>query len=214
MNIMLRNIIEALLQGQFLCQVSSPALYQELQDGDVQEKVKKTLASLGRELRHTENKEAYYCAFTDLSNPKDGRQIQSLFEQLRNQIAPVVHFLTLTMRIRNSDATLISGDTLEFHHLLSNIEAEPAYSIDLTQMGRYSLFKKAGSKSTNQDRLKVILEIMEKEGYLTLVNTQSAIYQVTGKMQYFYNCLEFIRDYEQIPLQEEADQQKDLSFDD
>ncbi len=209
----IRAILETLLEGEFICQISYPKLYRELQNEEAQININSTLSSLGRELRQTENNEAYYSAYDDLSNSKDTRYIQSQFEILRNQIAPVTSFLTLIMRVDNRDSILIPGDTLKFHDLLSRIEEEPAYHLDLKHIQRYELFKKLRTKTNNQDRLKATLETMEKKGYLSLVNSQSAIYQATGKIEYFYSCIEFIRDHEQIPLQDETDDQKDLSFD-
>lgn len=210
---MLRAILEALLQGQFLCSISHTKLFQALQNEETLTKVNGTLNSLGKELRSTDNKETYYCAYIDVAHPKDARQIQTQFEQLRNQIAPVVHFLTLIMRVEQHDSILMAGDTLRFHDLLSHIEIEPAYLTDLKYIGRYELFKKIRNKNNNQERLKAILETMEKEGYLFLTNAPSMIYQATGKIEYFYRCIEFISDYEQIPLQDETDEQKDLRFD-
>ncbi len=208
-----RTILETLLQGQFICSVSHSKLYQELKNDENKLTINSTLHALGRELRSTENDDTFYCAYSNIDNPKDGRLIQSQFEQLRDQIAPVVEFLTFVMRVSNSDSVLIPGDTLRFHDLLSYIEAESAHLADLSQISRYELFKKVRTKSNNQDRLKAVLEVMEKEGYVYLINKESTIYQVTGKIEYFYSSIEFIRDYEQIPLQDETDEQKEISFD-
>ena len=209
----LRTVLELLLQGEFICQVSHPKYYQLLKFEEVLLEINTVLVPLGRKLHWTEEKETFYCVYDDLSNSNDATQIRKQFEQLRYQIAPVIDFLTLVMKAEGKGEILIPNDILQFHELLSHIESEPAYSMDLKRIGRYELFKKTTKKNNNQDRLKEILETMRKEGYMELTNADSAIYQVTGKIEYFYNCVEFIRDHEQVPLQEESDEQKDLRFD-
>ncbi len=209
---MLRETLEVLLQGGFICQISHPTLFSHLQDEEVQQKVNAVLEPLGKRLGQTDSGESYYCAYHDLSNLKDARSIQSQFERLRDQIAPVVYFLTLLMRIENRDSVLIPGEIIRFHDLLSRIEEEPAYLSELQQMGRYELFKRVRQTSNTNARLMVVLETMQKEGYIVLTNSESSIYQVTGKIEHFYACLEFIQEYEQIPLEDENDEQQDLNL--
>lgn len=209
---MLRQTLEILLQGDFICPISHPKLFSYLNDKDVQQKVNSVLEALGKNLGQTDGAESYYCAYHDLSNVKDSRSIQSQFEKLRDQIAPVVHFLTLLMRIENRDSVLISGEIIRFHDLLSCIEEEPAYLNELQKMGRYELFKKVSKSNNTNARLTATLEAIQKEGYIVLTNPESTIYQVSGKIEYFYACLEFIQEYEQIPLEDEDNEQQDLNL--
>ena len=209
----LRNTLETLLAGKFICQVSNSKLYQQLQDEATRSKVNETLAELGRHLCHTEHYEVYYCTYSDLSQVQDAKRVRNQFETIRDQIAPVLSFITLQMRAEGRDAVLISGDTVKFHDLLSSIEQEQAHLNDLKQLGRYELFKKIRSKTASQERLITVLETLEKEGYIVLTNNESSIYQVSGKIEYFYSCLDFIRDHEQIPLEEEDEVQRGLELD-
>ena len=209
----LRNILETLLAGKFICQVSNSKLYQQLQGESIRSKVNEILTELGRRLCHTEHYEVYYCAYTDLSQAQDAKRVRNQFETIRDQIAPVLSFITLQMRSEGRDAVLISGDTVKFHDLLSSIEQEQAHLNDLKQLGRYELFKKIRSKTTSQERLITVLETLEKEGYIVLTNNESSIFQVSGKIEYFYSCLDFIRDHEQIPLEEEDEVQRGLELD-
>lgn len=209
----LRNMLETLLAGDFICQVSNPKLYQQLQDEATRFKVSETLAELGRHLCHTEHYEVYYCAYTNLSQTQDAKKVRNQFETIRDQIAPVLSFITLQMKVEGRDAVLVSGDTIKFHDLLSSIEQEQTYLNDLKQLGRYELFKRMLGKTATQERLTIILEILGKEGYLVLTNNESSIYQVSGKIEYFYSCLDFIRDHEQIPLEEEDEGQRGLEID-
>ncbi len=209
---MLRQTLEILLQGGFICQVSHSELFRYLQNEDVQQKVNSVLEPLGKKLSQTDAGESYFCAYSDLSDSKDSRSIQSQFERLRDQIAPVVHFLTLLMRIENRDSVLIPGETIRFHDLLTHIEEEPAYLNELQQVGRYELFKRVRPLNNTNARLMATLEAIQKEGYIALTNSESKIYQVTGKIEYFYACLEFIQEYEQIPLEDESGEQQDLNL--
>ena len=110
----LRNTLETLLAGKFICQVSNSKLYQQLQDEATRSKVNETLAELGRHLCHTEHYEVYYCTYSDLSQVQDAKRVRNQFETIRDQIAPVLSFITLQMRAEGRDAVLISGDTVKF----------------------------------------------------------------------------------------------------
>lgn len=206
-------MLETLLAGEFICQVSNPKLYQQLQDEAIRSEVNDILTALGRHLCHTDHYEVYYCAYSDLSHAQDAKRVRNQFETIRDQVAPVLSFITLQMRTEGRDAVLISNDTVRFHDLLSSIEQEQAHINDLKQLGRYELFKKIRSKTTSQERLTTVLETLEKEGYIVLTNKESSIYQVSGKVEYFYSCLDFIRDHEQIPLEEEDNTQRGLELD-
>lgn len=209
----LRRMLEILLAGRFICQVSNSKLYQQLQDEAIRLRVNKTLGELGRHLCHTEHYEVYYCAYTNLSQTQDANRVRNQFENIRDQMAPVLSFITLQMKAEGRDAVLILGDTIKFHDLLFSIEQEQTYINDLKQLGRYELFKRILGKTATQERLTIILEVLVKEGYLVLTNNESSIYQVSGKIEYFYTCLDFIRDHEQIPLEEEDEGQRGLEFD-
>ncbi|SHE19163.1 hypothetical protein [methanotrophic endosymbiont of Bathymodiolus puteoserpentis (Logatchev)] len=39
-------------------------------------------------------------------------------------------------------------------------------------------------------------------GYLQLANRDTLIYQVTGKLDYFYQSLQFIQEHEEIPIEQ------------
>ena len=206
-------MLEILLAGRFICQVSNSKLYQQLQDEAIRLRVNETLGELGRQLCHTDHYEVYYCAYTNLSQSQDANRVRNQFEIIRDQMAPVLNFITLQMKVEGRDAVLILGDTIKFHDLLFSIEQEQTYLNDLKQLGRYELFKRILGKTATQERLTIILDVLVKEGYLVLTNNESSIYQVSGKIEYFYSCLDFIRDHEQIPLEEEDEGQRGLEFD-
>ncbi|MCO6414065.1 MAG: hypothetical protein J5I92_15105 [Thiogranum sp.] len=209
---MLRPILEALLRGEFLCPISQSALYRELEKPETQNAVEAVLEPLGRRLARVEEDGAFYCAYRQLDDKKDARAVRAQFEKLRDQIAPVVELFTLLMRSEGRDAVWVPGEALRFSGLLERIEQESAYQGQLRQLGRHELFKRLRNQSKTADRLTSVLEAMEKEGYLVLSNHESGIYQVTGKIEYFYTTLEFIQEFEQIPLEDEDRPQQELTL--
>ena len=62
------------------------------------------------------------------------------------------------------------------------------------------------SDDSVKGRLEKLLNTLQKWGYLALANRDTLIYQVTGKLDYFYQALQFIQEHEQIPIEQgEAD---------
>ena len=60
--------------------------------------------------------------------------------------------------------------------------------------------------TSNEDsikgRLEKLLSTLQKWGYLQLANRDTLIYQVTGKLDYFYQSLQFIQEHEEIPIEQ------------
>ncbi|MBT5230734.1 MAG: hypothetical protein HOM11_10735 [Methylococcales bacterium] len=209
----IRRILTHLLDGQFICQTTEPTLFTALQSETTHDIVNTTLSTLGYELRGTlqpapeEEQEisgmAYYAAYADYDDKQDQQKILKQCQDLRDQVSPIMDFILLLMRTQGKDGVFLEGDTLRFSELLSAIENESTYQAELKTISHYPLFNNRKVEK-NHDRLNMVLTTLEKEGYITLKNKESMIYQFCGKISHFYNTISFILEHEDIPINEDG----------
>ncbi|MGR9013581.1 MAG: condensin complex protein MksE, partial [Gammaproteobacteria bacterium] len=116
------------------------------------------------------------------------------------ELQPVVEWLDMMMSCLNQDAALSPGDTLSFSGLLQVIEQNQALADRLQTFAKFKDF--TSSDDSVKGRLEKLLSTLQKWNYLHLANRDTLIYQVTGKLDYFYQALQFIQEHEQIPVEQ------------
>jgi len=196
---MFENAVKQLLQGAFICEVSDEAAFNYLADGDKARAVDAFLSQLGYRLAKTQNELAFYAAYQQIDTTARG-EIKRIFQQFRIELYPVVEWLDMMMSCLNQDTALAPGDTLSFSSLLQVIEQNQALADRLLSFVKFKDF--AGSDDSVKARLEKLLATLHKWGYLKLANRDMLIYQVTGKLDYFYQALQFIQEHEQIPIEQ------------
>ncbi len=196
---MFDQLLKRLLQGEFICEITDEAGFHYLQDPENAGQVDTFLTRLDYRLSRTQNQLAFYAAYrtVDASARSD---IRKVFQQFRVELQPVVEWLDMMMSCLHQDTALSPGDTLSFSRLLQVIEHNQA------QADRLQAFAKFKDFTSNDDsvkgRLEKLLSTLQKWGYLNLANRDTLIYQVTGKLDYFYQALQFIQEHEQIPTEQ------------
>lgn len=196
---MFEQVVKRLLQGEFICAISDTAGFAYLQESGQAAQVDAFLTRLDYRLSCTQNQLAFYAAYRTMdSNARS--DIRKVFSQFRIELQPVVEWLDMMMSCLNQDSALSPGDTLSFSLLLQAIEQNQALA---DRLQRFATFK---DFSSNEDsvkaRLEKLLGTLAKWGYLTLANKDTLVYQVTGKLDYFYQALQFIQEHEQIPTEQ------------
>jgi hypothetical protein len=122
-----------------------------------------------------------------------------------------VEWLDMMMACLKQDTSLAPGDTLALSNLLQVMENNQALADRLQALAKFKDF--TSSEDSIKGRLEKLLSTLNKWGYLRLANRDTLIYQVTGKLDYFYQSLQFIQEHEEIPVeQEEADTQQGSLF--
>jgi hypothetical protein len=204
---MFEPTVKRLLQGEFLCEVSAEDCFRYLKDAEHRREVETFLGKLGYTLSATQNQLAYYAAYRELDGEARS-EVRKLFQQFKVELHPVVEWLDLMMQCQQQDASLNPGDILPFSGLLKTIEDNQALADRLQGFARFKDFLSADDSS--KGRLEKLLRTLCNWGYLKLVSRDTSVYQATGKLDYFYQALEFIREHEELPLEQEAAQQEDL----
>lgn len=211
----MRNHLEALLGGQFICRQASPVLHEDLLNdrSGVRGQVEQVLETLGRELRSTGEGEdiTFYAAYRSAEREDDRASVRQQFKEILDEIEPMVGFLSLVMKVSGGEASLAPGETIRFHELLARIESEAAYRDRLQDLARSRMFSRMAKRKTTKDRLTVVLEELVNRGYLVIGNRESSLYVTTGKIDYYYRTLEFLQEHAGIQVIEDetdADQQE------
>lgn len=192
-------LLKDLLQGKFICEISDASAFCYLQEYENSQKVEEFLNQLGYTLAKTPNALAFYAAYQHIDN-QARNDIRRIFQQFKLELHPVVEWLNMMMRCQNRDATLSPGDTLSFSALLQAIESNQSEAESLQSFAKFKDF--AASDDSVKSRLEKLLATLNKWGYLALANRDTLIYQVTGKLDYFYQALQFIQEHENISLEQ------------
>jgi len=200
---MFEPLVKRLLQGEFICEISDEIGFRYLQEPENAQQVEAFLNRLEFGLSKTQNELAYYAAYRHIDNQARS-EIRKIFQQFRVELQPVVEWLDMMMSCLNRDTALSPGDTLSFSGLLQVIEQNQALADKLQSFAKFKDF--TGSDDSVKSRLEKLLGILHKWGYLTLANRDTLIYQVTGKLDYFYQALQFIQEHEQIPIEQPEDE--------
>jgi len=208
----LRPLLDPLLDGQFICQTTEPALFSALQNAATADQVNTVLHALGFDLSMTQTLDAehpdmtgvaYYAAYRSLQHAPDHQAVSKQLHDYRDQIAPMMDLILLLMKTQGQDGVFMEGDTLRFNQLLNMIEDESTYQTDLKRISQYPMFNHKRVEKY-ADILSMVLSGLHREGYLQLKNKASMIYVFTGKITHFYHCIDFILQHEDIPIDEEG----------
>lgn len=195
-------LLKRLLEGKFICEISDETGFRFLQQTDNAQQVDEFLSRLQYRLSKTQNGLAYFAAYRQI-DADARRDIQRMFQQFRVELQPVVEWLEMMMACLHRDTALSPGDTLSFGSLLQVIESNQALEDRLRTFGRFKDF--VCTDDAVKSRLEKLLKTLDKWGYLHLSNRDTLIYQVTGKLDYFYQALQFIKEHEQLPMTQNED---------
>jgi hypothetical protein len=195
-------LLKRLLQGEFICEISDDNGFRFLQQSENAQQVDEFLSRLQYRLSKTQNGLAFYAAYRQI-DAGARRDIQRVFQQFRVELQPVVEWLDMMMACLHRDTALSPGDTLSFGALLQVIESNQALADRLQTFGRFKDF--VCTDDAIKSRLEKLLKTLDQWGYLHLSNRDTLIYQVTGKLDYFYQALQFIKEHEQLPITQDED---------
>jgi hypothetical protein len=192
---MIRETIEKLLAGEFICQITYPNCYADLKDPENRPKIDSALAILNRYVATTANETVFYAAWKNVEDYEKNK-ITSEYNQLRNQLRPIVEFILLVMDANLRDNPIMSGERISEADLNSRIEG----NVTLTERAANIMLIINQRKSSEPlaQQIKTMLDIMQKMGVIIENTKDSRIFTTTGKIEYIYEILTFIDSHEHI----------------
>lgn len=210
---MFNQVATQLLEGKFICESTMPEAFRWLKSEEAKQEISAYLGKLGRRLSVSPNDQAYYATWARVGS-SERAEVKRVFTGIKQSIRPLIHFITLCMEVEKKDSSSVSGDRLEYAMLLKAV-TENAHLFEVLRefgtMGKEFIATEASAKGM----LDKVIKQMEQWGYLVLINREQESYRFTGKLDYYYQVLEFLMENEGITdpssqEQEDGTEQKRL----
>ena len=202
-----RETLQDLLEGKFISMETDADEFRYLSAEGTVEGLGAVLREFGRAIRKTRTGGAFCLVWESLGTIEQ-RSVRSEFLEFRNTLRPVVDFLLLVMNASQSDVPLRSGDTISVSDLAVRIEDNPPQRKKLEEIATLLSVR----RETVSERTAGVLDELAKEGLTVLRNRDAQVYLVTGKIDYFYEVLDYIDSREKIT--EEAAESADSGEED
>ncbi|MCC2618134.1 hypothetical protein LJ739_17900 [Aestuariibacter halophilus] len=197
------RVLEALLGGKFICQVSDEDAWRFLKTGGNAEALESHLNVLNRTLAKAADGDVFYAAYQTLGDA-ERKVLSQQFQDITANLMPLVEWLLLVQQANGADVPVTQGSAIRLGELQTTLEDTPAYAEQLAKIARYRMF---GSTSTQlEGQLKQVFKRLTELGYLLKPNQDKQIYIATGKVEYLYEVLRFIDETEGLSLAEQAEQ--------
>lgn len=194
-------LLERLLAGEFICAVSDEGAYRRLQDEATRERIDGYLRPLNRRLAATDEGSVYFLAWRRL----DDAAREQLSRQLGDTVAslmPLLEWLQLVQEALGRDGLAAPGDVLKPADFSSRCEDHQGLRERLERLATDPFF---GSQSDQLDaQLKQVFKRLKEHGYLQQPHADRQYYVVTGKIDYLIDLVRFIRDEENLPVDDQA----------
>jgi hypothetical protein len=186
---MIRETIEKLLQGEFICPISDPKAFKDLQDPETRKIIDNTLLILNRKISTTSNQGAYFAIWNNVKD-YERNKVSSEFNLLRNQIRHIIEFILLIMDANMRDNPLLSGEQISKAELTLQVEKNSSLEDRLNNL---IILLNAKKKVNNvAQNITTLLETLEKYNVIIETIKGSGVYLTTGKIEYIYDVIDFI----------------------
>jgi hypothetical protein len=195
---MFESVVQSLLAGDFICPVSNHEGYFFLNEQDNQNTINDYLGKIGLHLAKTRHGGAFFAAHNVTGKPEN-RAAKEVFTDIKQNLRPLVSFLDMVMRVMQSDDFLAVGTVIEVNKLMGAIDANPSFRNDLQSLANQIKIQ----ADTDRNRLEKVLKNFRDKGYLILSNPEREIYQITGKIEYIQEVIEFLMEHDAIRDEEE-----------
>lgn len=192
---MIEKTLHRLLEGEYLCPVRYKSEYQELLDEVVREEVVAWLEKLDMRLARVGETGAFFMA-PNVISPSEITQTKDELRRFRDVYGPAVSMLDLIRQAKSDSITLSPGEYIQLAEIETAVIESASLENHLKAMAGF--VKNHNLRNSIRENLKRLLEHLRDDGYVILANSQTEIYQVTGKIEQLYAVIEFIAENESI----------------
>jgi hypothetical protein len=201
---MFEQTLTLLLAGEFICAIRYPDAWRFLDDEEQRAEAEAFLARLGRRLARTRQGGAWFAAYTQVGS-EERRAIREGFADIKHNLRLLVGFFVHVMQAQRQDQFLAPGSVIEANRLMAAIDENPNLRVELQAIATQG--KGAGADGTLRGTLERLLKRLRDDGYLVLANPEREIYEVTGKIEYLQEVVDFLMAHESV--KEELDEEDD-----
>lgn len=197
-------LLERLLAGDFICQVSAEDAFRHLSQEQTQQDINHYLRPLNRRLVSNDDNSVYFLAYHEL-NKAAREQLSGQFALTVQSLLPLLEWLQLVQETLGRDSALTAGDTIKLQEFVLRTEDNQSLRQRLNQLASDRFFNSQSDALDNQ--VKLIFRRLKEHGYLLQPHSDRQYYIVTGKIDYLIDVIRFIRDEEHLPVDDTPTQQ-------
>lgn len=200
-------LLERLLAGDFICQVSDEDAFRHLSQQQTQQEINHYLRPLNRRLVSNDDNSVYFLAYHEL-NKTAREHLSSQFALTVQSLLPLLEWLQLVQETLGRDSALTAGDTIKLQEFVLRTEDNQSLRQRLNVLAADRFFNSQSDALDNQ--VKLIFRRLKEHGYLLQPHSDRQYYIVTGKIDYLIDVIRFIRDEEHLPVDDTPMQQSML----
>ncbi|MDX3774615.1 hypothetical protein QE250_10865 [Chromatiaceae bacterium AAb-1] len=197
-------LLERLLAGEFICQISDEDSYRHLQHEQTRQDINHFLRPLNRRLAHSSDGSVYFLAYHELH--KTAREhLSQQFAQTMQSLLPLLEWMQLVQEALGRDGALTAGDTIKLQEFVLKTEDNQSLRQRLSALASDRFFNSQSDAPDNQ--IKQVFRRLKEKGYLLQPHSERQYYIVTGKIDYLIELIRFIRDEEHLPVDDTPTQE-------
>lgn len=193
-------VLEQLLSGAFICEVSHGEAFRQLQNEHTREALDQYLRPLNRRLARNPEGSVWFLAWCEL-NQQLREQLSQQFKDTLDSLIPMLKLLQLAQETLGHENVLTANDVLNRHDMAARIENNPSLREQLQALAQTRFFQSNSDDVVGQ--LKQVFDRLRHHGYLHQPHKDRHHYIVTGKIDYLLDVARFIREEENIYIDEE-----------
>ena len=197
-------ILEKLLRGEFICAVTDEHNHHKLQSEALREDLNHYLRPLNRRIAQSDDGAVFFLAYKDITN-EAREDLSAQFSQTIQSLLPMLDWMLLVQESLGRDGVMSAGDTIKLQEFALKVEDNQSLRQRLEQLANDRLFK---SNSDQLDmQIKQVFRRIKELGYLHQPHKDRQVFYVTGKVDHLIELVRFIKDEENLPLEEDAPEQ-------
>ena len=198
-------ILERLLEGEFICAVTDEHSFHKLQNEELVDDLNHFLRPLNRRVAKNDDGSVYFLAYCDLT--ENARQhLSHQFTHTVQSLLPMLEWMQLVQEALGRDGALSAGDTIKLQDFESKVVDNQSLIQRLAQLANDKVFKSTSDKPDMQ--IKQVFKRIKELGYLYQPHKDRLFYIVTGKVEQLIELVRFIKDEENLPIDDDIPEQE------
>jgi hypothetical protein len=198
-------LLERLLEGEFICAVTDEHSFHKLQNEALVNDLNHFLRPLNRRVAKNDDGSVYFLAYCDLT--QNARQhLSHQFASTVQSLLPMLEWMQLVQEALGRDGALNAGDTIKLQDFESKVVDNQSLIHRLAHLANDRVFKSTSDKPDMQ--IKQVFKRIKEMGYLYQPHKDRLFYIVTGKVEQLIELVRFIKDEENLPIDDATPEQE------
>lgn len=198
-------LLERMLAGEYICAVTDEHSFHKLQKDNLRDDLNHFLRPLNRRVAQSEDGSVFFLAYCDIDQSVR-TQLAQQFSMTVQSLLPMLEWMQLVQEALGRDGALTAGDTIKLQEFALKVEDNQSLRQRLAQLASDKHFKSTSDQSDLQ--IKQVFKRIKELGYLHQPHKDRLYYIVTGKVEQLIELVRFIKDEENLPLDEDKPEQE------